>query len=51
MEPRTVKVIYDDGDYFFTLINADEQAIRNYYAIGSSIGFDNTRKIVAVEIL
>ncbi|MEN2900474.1 hypothetical protein NJNGDCLN_02135 [Mannheimia haemolytica] len=51
MEPRTVKVIYDDGDYFFTLINADEQTIRNYYAIGSSIGFDNTRKIVAVEIL
>ncbi|WP_268259448.1 MULTISPECIES: hypothetical protein [Pasteurellaceae] len=30
MEPRTVKVIYDDGDYFFTLINADEQTIRNY---------------------
>lgn len=51
MKPRTVKVIYDDGDYFFTLINADEQTIRNYYAIGSSIGLDNTRKIVAVEIL
>lgn len=51
MEPRVVKVIYDDGDYFFTRINADEQTIRSYYAIGSSIGFDNTRKIIAVEIL
>ncbi|AGQ24482.1 TPA: hypothetical protein PXF07_002474 [Mannheimia haemolytica] len=51
METRIVKVIYDDGDYFFTRINADEQAIRNYYAIGSSIGFDDIRKIIAVEIL
>ncbi|HHW7474907.1 TPA: hypothetical protein ACU207_002092 [Mannheimia haemolytica] len=51
METRIVKVICDDGDYFFTRINADEQAIRNYYAIGSSIGFDDIRKIIAVEIL
>lgn len=51
METRIVKVIYDDGDYFFTRINADEQAIRNYYAIGSSIGFDDIRKIIDVEIL
>ncbi|MDW1007470.1 hypothetical protein P2L60_12930 [Mannheimia haemolytica] len=51
METRIVKVIYGDGDYFFTRINADEQAIRNYYAIGSSIGFDDIRKIIAVEIL
>ncbi|GAB1652032.1 TPA: hypothetical protein ACU207_002284 [Mannheimia haemolytica] len=51
METRTVKVIYDDGDYFLTRINADEQTIRSYYAIGNSIGFDDTRKIVAVEIL
>lgn len=51
MEPRIVKVIYDDGDYFFTRINADEQTIRRYYAIGSSVGFDDPRKIVAIEIL
>lgn len=51
MLPRTVKVIYDDGDYFFTRINADEQTIRSYYAIGSSVSFDDSRKIVSIEIL
>ncbi|WP_409499849.1 hypothetical protein ACJ7Z2_07400 [Mannheimia glucosida] len=51
METRTVKVIYDDGDYFFTRINGDEQTIRSYYAIGSSVGFDDSRKIAAIEIL
>lgn len=48
---HTVKVTFEDGDYFYTRINADEQTIRRNYAIGSKIGFDDDRKIISVEII
>lgn len=51
METHLIKVIFDDGDYFETKINADEKTIRNYYVVGSSIGIDDSRMIVAIEIL
>lgn len=51
MNIHTVKVTFEDGDYFYTKINADEQTIRRYYAVSSSIGIDDDRKIVSVEVI
>lgn len=48
---HTVKVAFDDGDFFYTQISADEDTIRRYYAVGSTIGFDDDRKIISVEII
>lgn len=51
MNIHTVKVTFNDGDYFYTKINADEQTIRRYYVVGSAIGIDDGRKIASVEVI
>lgn len=51
MQFYTVKVTFEDGDYFYTQLNADIQTIYRYYAVDSTIGIDNERKITAVEVI
>ncbi|BDE02919.1 TPA: hypothetical protein QBZ91_002257 [Pasteurella multocida] len=48
---RTVKITYTNGDHFITRINGNEETIKRYYAIGSTVGIDNKNVIDKVEIL
>lgn len=48
---KTVKITLASGNTFTTRINATDEVIKRYYAIGSVTGFDNNDKITAVEIL
>ncbi|MFC0946343.1 hypothetical protein ACFGWO_11605 [Pasteurella multocida] len=48
---RTIKITYTNGDHFITRINGDEETIKRYYAVGSSVGIDNNNIIAKVEIL
>ncbi len=55
IEPITVKVIFEDGDYFTTRINLSYEEAKKYY-IGQSwnVGFgihDLYKKCVSIELL
>ena len=52
----TVKVVYEDGDYMITRINATEQEARDYYRVGSVVNVgdgprDYYTRIASVEVL
>ncbi|MDC2825728.1 hypothetical protein PHA51_06710 [Rodentibacter pneumotropicus] len=48
---HTVKITFESGDHVITRIKGTENDIRTYYAIGSTIGFDNRDRIVRVEFI
>ena len=49
-----IKVIFEDGDYFFTTINGSEEEIKKYY-IGKIFNIgrltDNMQRCIDVEFL
>lgn len=51
---RKIKVIFEDGDYFFTTINGSEEEIKKYY-IGKILNIgtltDNMKICIDVEVL
>lgn len=46
-----VKVIFESGNTLITRVNGTKQQIRQYYEIGSIVGFDNIDRIVNVEFI
>ena len=52
MEKHTIKVIFENGDYFYTKINGTQEEIEKYY-LGKyfNVGTvnDNIQKCVRVE--
>lgn len=54
MAKRVVKVLFGNGDYFFTEVNGTVSEIRNYY-VGTTFNLgtvnDDLQKCVAVEFL
>lgn len=48
---RTVKITFESGNTLTTRINGTEEIIKRYYAIGSTVGFDNNDKITALEFI
>ena len=52
MEKHTVKVVFANGDYFYTKMNGTEKEIENYY-VGKYFNMgtvcDNMQKCIRVE--
>lgn len=55
MQTHTVKVTFENGDYFITDINGTADTVREYYKIGAVFNLgtegDNFQKVTALQFL